>query len=296
MLFRKIMILLLVVFFMALVVFSAVMFLTNEEMVYEDNGVSLTIEKPTFITLSEPAAEENGSGIAYIRDMTLLGLDVGSYTLTERTLENGVTIVFEEIKNTGWLPFAISLNQNELKDAEVTSWNPENAAPPVDEVFGEDLTSNPFGTIKAGSIETLQGNLYVSRDIKLGNGEAVHELRHENPNLVIEEGVLLKNFWLPPKHKTQTWMIISENPLFESAAAEQEWIDFSQNNPFQRLNWLTPAGPIVKLPLTDDPRTQTAYGFIEERTDDPTSREWNESSPSLFFESMVLNADINSAH
>ena len=293
--FRKLMILLLVVFFIALVVFSAVMFLTNEEAIYEDNGISLAIEKPTFITLSEPVTEENGSDIAYIRNMTLLGLDVGSYTLVERTLENGVTIVFEEVKNTGWLPFAISLNQNELKDAEVTSWNPENAAQPEDEIFGKDLTSNPFGTIKVGGIETLQGNLYVSRDIKLGNGEAVHELRHENPNLVIEEGVLLKNFWLPPKHKTQTWMMVSENPLFVSETAEDEWIDFSLNNHLERLNWLTPDGPLVKLPLTDDPRTQTAYGFIEERTEDPTSRERNENSPSLFFESMILNAEINSA-
>lgn len=293
--FRKLMILILVVFFIALVIFSAVMFLTNEEAIYEDNGVSLAIEKPTFITLSEPVTEENGSDIAYIRDMTLLGLDVGSYTLVERTLENGVTIVFEEIKNTGWLPFAISLNQNNLQDAEIKSWNPEIAAHPEDEVYGKDSTSNPFGTIKTSGIETLQGNLYVSRDIKLGNGESVNELRHENPNLVLEEGVLLKNFWLPPKHKTQTWMMVSENPLFESETAEEEWIDFSLNNHLERLNWLTVDGPIVKLPLTDDPRTQAAYGLLEERTQDPASREWNENSPSLFFESMILNADINSA-
>jgi len=68
---------------------------------------------------------------------------------------------------------------------------------------------------------------------------------------------------------------------------------FSLENRLSQLNWLTPEGPLVKLELTDDPRTQLAYGYIEKRTADLTSLEWNERSFALFFESMTLNAEIN---
>ncbi|UJF25499.1 hypothetical protein [Planococcus sp. 107-1] len=289
--FRKFIILLLVIFFMLLIIFTAVMFLKNEVEVYSNKEVTLAIEKPMFINLSEPAATEKGSDRTAVYDMSLLGLNVGTYTLVERTLENGASLIFEEIKNTGWIPYALSLNVKNLAEADFKSWNPETAASLDEEIYGPDPTTNPYGVFTRGNTEILQGNVFVSRNLQLETGDWVQELRHEIPEFTLEEGVLAKNYWLPPKHQSQTWMMATQEPLFETEKAEDEWITFSLENPQAQLNWLTPQGPFVKLPLTDDPRTQLSYGFITVRTADLNSIEWNETSPSLFFESMILNSE-----
>ena len=291
--FRKLMILLFVLFFMAMIIFTAVMFLTNEETIYDEDGATLAIKKPTFITLSEPEISEQDTDKIAVREMTFVGLDVGTYTMTERTLDNGVTIIFDELHNSGWLPFAVTLIHKGLENPEINSWNPRPASNETDDIFVEDPTSNPFGTIAAGGKHFLQGNLYVSRIIPQGEDGEAHELRTENPNFTIEEGVMEKSFWLPPKHYLHTWLMIADEPFFEDKETEDEWIEFALDNRYQQLNWLTPDGPLVKLPITDDPRTQLSYGYIEERTADPASQEWNETSPSLYFETMLLNAEAS---
>lgn len=291
--FRKIIILAGVLFFMSLIVFTAVMFLKNEVDLYSENNVSLTVEKPTFITLSEPEVSESGSDLKQIYNMTLLGLDVGTYTLVDRSLENGTSIIFEEIKNTGWIPYTFSMNVNNLENADYKSWNPEPTVRLDEAVYGQDPTTNPYGVFATENSEILVGNVYVSRNLQLGNGDWVRELRHEISEFTLEEGVLSKNLWLPPKHSSQTWLMAAQDPLFETEEAEDEWIQFSLKNRLSQLNWLTPDGPYVKLELTDDPRTELAYGSIDKRTADLTSLEWNETSPSLFFESMILNAETN---
>ncbi|WP_244896248.1 hypothetical protein [Planomicrobium okeanokoites] len=287
------MILLFVLFFMAMIIFTAVMFLTNEETIYDEDGATLAIKKPTFITLSEPEISEQDTDKIAVREMTFVGLDVGTYTMTERTLDNGVTIIFDELHNSGWLPFAVTLIHKGLENPEINSWNPRPASNETDDIFGEDPTSNPFGTIAAGGKHFLQGNLYISRIIPQGEDGEAHELRTENPNFTIEEGVMEKSFWLPPKHYLHTWLMIADEPFFEDKETEDEWIEFALDNRYQQLNWLTPDGPLVKLPITDDPRTQLSYGYIEERTADQASHEWNKTSPSLYFETMLLNAEAS---
>lgn len=290
--FRKFVILLFVVFFMVLLIFTAVMFLQNEIEVFSNEDVTLAIEKPMFINLSEPAVNEKSSDKTAVYDLSLLGLNIGTYRLVERTLENGTSLIFEEIENTGWIPYVLSLNVKNLAEADFKSWNPETAASLDEEIYGPDPTTNPYGVFTRENTEILQGNVFVSSNLQLENGEWIQELRHEIPEFTLEEGDLAKNYWLPPKHQSQTWMMVAQEPLFETEEAEDEWIMFSLENRLAQLNWLTPKGPFVKLPLTDDPRTQLAYGYITKRTADLSSIEWNETSPSLFFESMILNSEI----
>lgn len=291
--FRKIIILVGVVFFMSLFVFTAVMFLKNEIELYSENNITLTLEKPTFITLNEPEVSENGPDVTQLYEMTFLGLNVGTYTLVDRSLSNGTSIIFEDIKNTSWLPYTFSMNINGLEDTDYKSWNPQPPARLDEAMYGSDPTTNPYGIFTTPDGEILIGNVYVSRNLQLGNGNWVQELRHEITDLTLEEGVLSKNLWLPPKHTSQTWLMASPEPLFDKDKIEDDWISFSLENRLSQLNWLTPEGPLVKLELTDDPRTQLAYGYIEKRTADLTSLEWNERSFALFFESMTLNAEIN---
>lgn len=291
--FRKIIILVSVVFFMSLFIFTAVMFLKNEVELYSKDNVSLTLDKPTFITLNEPEVNQNGSDTKQIHKMTFLGLNVGTYTLVDRSLSNGTSIIFEEIKNTSWIPYTFSMNINKLENADFKAWNPKPTVRLDEAVYGSDPTSNPYGVFTRSDGEILIGNVYVSRNLQLGNGNWVQELRHEITDLTLEEGILSKNLWLPPKHTSQTWLMASPKPLFDKEENEDEWISFSLENRLSQLNWLTPEGPLVKLELTDDPRTQLAYSYIEKRTADLTSDEWNETTPALFFESMMLNAEIN---
>ncbi|TWT08566.1 hypothetical protein FQV26_05195 [Planococcus sp. CPCC 101016] len=278
---------------MSLIVFTAVMFLKNEVELYSENNVLLTVEKPTFITLSEPEVNNSGSDLTQVYQMTLLGLNVGTYTLINRSLENGTSFIFEEIKNTSWIPYTFSMNVNNLEDAEYKSWNPESTVRLDEAVYGPDPTTNPYGVFTTQNSEILIGNVYISRSLQLGNGEWVRELRHEISEFTAEQGVLAKNLWLPPKHTSHTWLMTAQEPLFATDEAEDEWIAFSLENRLSQLNWLTPEGPYVKLELTDDPRTELAYGYIDKRTADLTSLEWDETSPSLFFDSMILNAEIN---
>ncbi len=290
---RKIVVLVGVVFFMTLIVFTAVMFLKNEVELYSENNVSLTIEKPTFISLSDPEVLENGTDKKQVYTMTLLGLNVGTYTLVDRSLKNGTSIIFEEINNTGWIPYTFSMNLTNVKDAEFKSWNPEKIVRLDEALYGTDPTTNPYGVFTTENGEILVGNVYVSRNLQLGNGDWVKELRHEIAEFTNEEGVLSKSLWLPPKHTSYTWLMASPEPLFETDQAEDEWIAFSLENRLSQLNWLTPEGPFVKLERTEDPRTELAFGHIDKRTADLPSLEWQETAPSRFFESMVLNAELN---
>lgn len=291
--FRKAVILVLVVFFMILILFVGMMFLKNEKEVYSTDDVTFVIEKPTFFTVTDPTETDNGSDRQLDHSIEFFGLPLGTYTLVERTLDNGATIIFEEVDNTSWMPYTISLNINGLAEAETKTWNPEPITRVDDAVYGVDPTDNPFGTITTENLEILQGNLFVSRPLTLGNGDEVRELRHEIHDLTLEEGTLHKNFWLSPKYQTHTWMMLSSEPFFETAEAENEWIDFSLTNRQQQLNWLTPEGPLTKIPETDDLRTEMAYDYDEERMADPASAEWNKNAPSVYFETMVLNTEIN---
>lgn len=290
---RKTILLIAVVFFMVLVLFTGMMFMTNQTEVYSKGDVVLKAEKPAFFTLSDAAVSDKGADVSYKRDLTLFGLPLGSYTVTERSLDNGAVMVFEHVENTSWMPFVVSLHIDGVEEDSVNSWNAESVRQAPDPVYGTDPTSNPFGTIAAGQSELLQGNVYVSRDLELGNGEKVHELRHEISEFAIEEGVLEKSFWISPKYQADTWLMISSDPFFPTESEENTWVEHASQNRLEQLNWLTPQGPLVKIPLTEDLRTEMAYDTIAERTADPVSMEWNEKSPSVFFESMMLNAEIN---
>lgn len=288
---RKIILLIAVIFFMTLIAFTGMIYVTNEAPIQTDEGVELEIEKSTFFLISEPEVSQEGSETRYIHHIRLLGVSVGTYTLVERTLPNDVTILFEEVDNTSWMPYAMSLNAVGLEEAALNLWN-ENPSPSViDEIYGEDPTSIPFGSLAWNGHEMLQGNLFISRDLTLGNGTEVQELRHEIPNIEFEENKVQKNFWLPPKHQAQSWMILADTPLFENEETEEEWIEFASNNESFRLNWLRPEGPYVKLPQTDDLRTQMAYHVDLARFENLTDNEVHGFSSSLFYETMILNLE-----
>ncbi|WP_434399674.1 hypothetical protein M1Q06_11645 [Planococcus sp. 11815] len=282
--FRKIVILIITLFFMALIIFTAVMFLKNEETLYTHEDVELSIDKPTFITLGKVQTETDGNVTTDIYPLTFLTLSIGSLAITEETLPNGDVLLFDKVENTGWMPFTFSMNRSGVEDAMITRWNEDTMLQQEEETYGTDATRNPFGVIRSADTETLQGNIYVSRGLSLGNGERVQELRHEIYDFPVEEGVMEKSLWLPPKHQSESWMLISSEALFDSPEPETDWVQFANDNRRAQFNWLTPDGPRQKMALTDDLRTELAYTIPE----DPESAysEWFEQTSSRFFESM----------
>ncbi|MFP3357179.1 hypothetical protein R0K17_07405 [Planococcus sp. SIMBA_143] len=282
--FRKIVILIITLFFMALIIFTAVMFLKNEETLYTHEDVELSIDKPTFITLGKVQTETDGNVTTDIYPLTFLTLSIGSLAITEETLPNGDVLLFDKVENTGWMPFTFSMNRSGVEDAMITRWNEDTMLQQEEETYGTDATRNPFGVIRSADTETLQGNIHVSRGLSLGNGERVQELRHEIYDFPVEEGVMEKSLWLPPKHQSESWMLISSEALFDSPETETDWVQFANDNRRAQFNWLTPDGPRQKMALTDDLRTELAYTIPE----DPESAysEWFEQTSSRFFESM----------
>ncbi|OED32958.1 hypothetical protein BHE17_11055 [Planococcus maritimus] len=282
--FRKIIILTLTLFFMALIIFTAVMFLKNEETLYTYEDVTLSIDKPTFITLGDAQITTDGDVTTNTYPLTFLSLSVGSLTITEETLPNGDIFLFDKAENTSWMPITFSVNRSGLEDAMITHWNEEPMLQQEEAVYGTDATRNPFGVVRSTDTETLVGNVYVSRTLSLGNGERVQELRHEIYNFPVDEGVMEKSLWLPPKHQSESWMLISTEALFDSPETETEWVQFANENRRAQFNWLTADGPRQKMELTDDLRTELAYMIPEQP--DSVYREWFEKTSSRFFDSM----------
>lgn len=282
--FRKIVILIITLFFMALIIFTAVMFLKSEEILYTNEDVEINIDKPQFITIGDVQTDTDGNVTTEVYPLTFLTLSIGSLAITEETLPNGDVLLFDKVDNTGWMPFTFSMNRSGLEDATITRWNEDTMLQQEEETYGTDATRNPFGVIRSADTETLQGNIYVSRGLSLGNGERVQELRHEIYDFPVEEGMMEKSLWLPPKHQSESWMLISSETLFDSTETETDWIQFANANRRAQFNWLTPDGPRQKVALTEDLRTELAYTIPEEP--ESVYSEWFVETSSRFFESM----------
>lgn len=280
---------------------GALFLFKNESVVYEKDGLSWTIEKPRLIGLSDITVSEkkieNAVDIAHQVNLQLWGLPLASYEITERTLGNGTRFVFEKVENEAWLPIPITTSIEGLSKPDFTDWNPSVVEHPYHNDFGVDPTVNPFGAITHDEGEMLQGNVFISKELEAEyeNQETsrLRELDKEVRHLEITGDSLSKDFWLPPNQIAESWSLLSDEELFTEEQTETEWIDFSLNNQTMQLNWLTAEGPYTKLPFSIEPNTKMGYGRAMGRFEDEVSLEWNERSPSVFFESMVLNSRIN---
>lgn len=283
--FKKIVILAITLFFMVLIIFTAIMFLKSEETLYTYEDLAVSIDKPQFITIGDAQTESQGAVTEKVHALSFLTLSIGSLTITEQQLPNGDIMLFDKVDNSGWMPFTVTVKLTGLEDATVTRWNEEPMLQVDEAIYGNDVTRNPYGTVRTDSTETLVGNIYVSRELTLGNGDRVQELRHEIHEFTVEEGILSKSFWLPPKHQSESWMLISSEALFDSPETETDWVQFANANRREQFNWLTPVGPRQKIALTEDLRTELAYAIPDQP--EAAYTEWFEQSSARYFESMA---------
>lgn len=268
---------------------------------YENSNLTLTIQKPALLSFSEIETTEkkieNTVDQTFSAQLKLLGLTMGTYEVTERTLGNNAKFVFEQLTNDSWLPIPVSSELSGLKNAELTDWNPEVITHPYHNDFGVDPTVNPFGAVSYANGEVLQGNVYISESLETTyDGQQVSrlkELHNEVRELEVVDNTIKKAFWLMPNRNAESWALLTQGPLFTNESTEQKWIEFALKNQTMQLNWLTADGPFTKLPFSIEPGTKMGYGRAMGRFEDEVALHWNERSPSLFFESMVLNSRAN---
>ncbi|WP_088008498.1 hypothetical protein [Indiicoccus explosivorum] len=269
--------------------------------VYSNKGLDVALEAPAYLTVSEPEiteqVTEGTTDVTKTYTLNLLGMDVGTYALTERTLTNGSTFLFERAMNDGPLPFSLDTAISGLAGGDVTDWNPETVEHAYHSDFGMDPTVNPFGTVEFESGELLQGQVYVSEPLVTtypdGGESRLRELKSEVRNVEFSDGRLSKTIPLDRGEIGESWALVSPEPLFSDDGTEADWIDRSLHHQTEQLNWLTADGPYTKLPYSIEPSTKLGYGRTIGRIEDDVALRWYNKTGAAFFETMVLNSRVN---
>lgn len=285
----------------ALLLFILFISIKENNEIYQGDELAVSIELPALFTVSSievtERTMENTQDVSHRANIELFGSEIGFIDITERTLGNGSKFLFERLENSSWLFFPTAITVDGMEDAEFTSWNPSVVEHDYHDVFGVDETVNPFGTIKGSNLELLQSNVYISKEMDAfyedGTSSHLRELSTEVRELELSGDSIVKEFWLRPVHLAESWAMLSERPLFSSDESEEEWIDHSLHNQTVQLNWLTTDGPYTKLPFSIEPSTKMGYGRAIGRFEDDEALRWNETDPSAFHETMILNSRVN---
>lgn len=299
--FKKVLITFSAFLVLLVIALAAFTLLKNEANLYQNENLSLTLNKPMLVSISDAEvserAIENVKDRTYTSDLKLLGFTIGTSEVTERTLGNGTQFLLERFTNNSILPLMLETNLSGLTNSEFQSWNPIVVEHEHHKVFGIDPTVNPFGVISYDGGELLQGNVYLSTQLETeyedGYISYVRELEKEIHDLDLNNDSLEKSFWLPGHQIAESWLLSSDEALFDSEEAEAEWIDYALHNQTTQLNWLTKDGPYTKLPFSIEPSTQMGYGRTMGRFEDDIALRWNSDNPSVFFEAMILNSRAN---
>lgn len=280
---------------------AAFVFLKDDTQVYAGENFNMSLTKPMLIKMEEAEVTErsieNVKDIIHTSKFSLLGFDIGTFELTERTLGNGSQFIFERFTNDGIFALPIATAVTELGETNYKDWNPVMVEHEYHKDFGTDPTVNPFGKVEFDGGEILQGNVYISiqmaEEYDNGDWSYVRELQEEVREFELLDDSIGKSFWLQKDEIAESWLLVSQEALFDSAEVEDNWIDFALHNQTKQLNWLTSDGPYTKLPHSLDPYTPLGYGRAIGRFEDDISLRWNTLTPSVFFESMILNARAN---
>ncbi|WP_251637826.1 hypothetical protein [Sporosarcina sp. NCCP-2716] len=278
---------------------------TKTEQVLSTKSLHVVVEMPRLVTLAYEKDEEREVENTEERTITYsvhrFGKRIGTYELTERTLGNGSQFLFERLMNDSRLGVDLktSYHFNGSDDVMATDWNYRKVKHPHHDTFGTDPTVNPYGRLEIRDNafqEAVVGYSFTSKELvkKYDVGESrLRELGSEVQDVELLTDGFARGLKAGRSGIGESWMLLSDSPLFESHEEENEWIDFSLENQFSQLNWLTKDGPYTKLPFSIDPATKMGYGRVIGRMEDDVALEWYGKSESKFFETMVLNSRVN---
>lgn len=279
---------------------------TTTERVYSTKDVQVDVKIPRFFELTyEKDTErsvENTKDVIHTYSVKRLGKKIGSYELTERTLGNGSKFLFERLTNDARLGVSLQTEYHfgDSVKAVENSWNPRKVKHPHHDTFGTDPTVNPFGKLSIDGntnvTEAIVGYSFTSKELVKAYdvGESrIRELDKEVQDVKVTDDGFTRGAKAGGHQIAESWVLLADSPLFETADEEKNYIEFALENQFSQLNWMTMDGPYTKLPFSIDPGTKMGYGRVIGRMEDDVALEWYGKSESLFFETMVLNSRVN---
>ncbi|MDW0108691.1 hypothetical protein [Sporosarcina aquimarina] len=279
---------------------------TTIESVYSTKDLKVDVNMPRFIELAyEKDVErkvENTHDLIHMYSVNRFGKKIGTYELTERTLGNGSQFLFERLTNDARLGVSLESVYHFGDSVKVKeySWNPRKVDHPHHDTFGTDPTVNPYGKLTIDGneriAEALVGYSFTSKELvkKYDVGESrIRELDKEVQDVTVTDDGFTRGAKAGGHQIAESWVMLADEPLFESEKEEDEFIDFALENQFSQLNWITMDGPYTKLPFSIDPGTKMGYGRVIGRMEDDVALDWYSKSESLYFETMVLNSRVN---
>ncbi len=261
--------------------------------------------KSSFFTKLEQIQEESFS-VESMKEtsttflLSALGKKKGYLTITKRELGNDDQFFFYRMRAIDGqkvdVSFRISLEENTQID--FSSWEQTGETSDHHANFGVDPTTNPIGHYSLDNGQTLelvQGKTFYFQELekKYEKDESsyLRELEKEEATTsVTENGLLEINLSAEANTVVESWTYLSTEEPFENKEQEQDWIQYSTENPTQVNNWLTGDGPYNKLPWSIEPYTKMGYGRnLGDMQDDIAFQKFQETGE-RYFQSLTLNS------
>lgn len=197
------------------------------------------------------------------------GKEVGTFTITVRTLDNDDQFVFYHLTNTtdqpleGTLQIGLPTKTYTFKPFK-TPTQPEH-----DRVYGPDETSSLKGLLRADGKDVLFSQNFISHRLveKYEDGttstlkdlvkeEREHTLKQRQQHAVME--IPLQT---PAKNdESEGWLLIGSKSLLEDDKEFTFFDNYMADYYINAPKWLTADGAYTKLPWSIEPTTKLGYG------------------------------------
>ncbi|MFD2683115.1 hypothetical protein [Bacillus seohaeanensis] len=196
-------------------------------------------------------------------------------SVTVRKLNNKDLLIFTSIENKSDQPKSIdfSLTLPQTNRYSLTDWDQRKVNHPHDGNTGIDKTTQPIGLFSFRHYDNLRyevvlGKQYtslpVTKDYSNGLHSHLREIVSEKKKYQIAQQTssATLDFTLKANkgETSEQWLMLSKEKFFSTNDELQSWIDYHLDSYKEANTWLTPSGPMKKLPWSIEPYTKKGYG------------------------------------
>jgi hypothetical protein len=196
-------------------------------------------------------------------------------SVTVRKLNNKDLLIFTSIENKSDQPKSIdfSLTLPQTNRYSLADWDQRKVNHPHDGNTGIDKTTQPIGLFSFRHYDNLRyevvlGKQYtslpVTKDYSNGLHSQLREIISEKKKYQIAQQAssATLDFTLKANkgETSEQWLMLSKEKLFSTNDELQSWVDYHLDSYKEANTWLTPSGPMKKLPWSIEPYTKKGYG------------------------------------
>lgn len=273
--------------------------------VWGKDGFSYELVIPAYVTVHESKDEDNRSHVQstgpfedVVTEWTLKQFGWKPFAhvkVTARTLPSGDTFLYDEVVFTEeTIPFTARFTPPK----DVWAWE-QWAEGRVNEshhdVFGVDATDVAAGyaTSDHGSFVVSQSFHSVEKtyeDEETKTNSTIRVLRSERAPTLVPNSSIERRFDAPPWERMDGWILLSNEALFSSKEAMDDYVAFAEEETYKRLNWLTADGAYTKLAHSIEPSHPNGYGRVLGRMQDDEALRLYESTRERWYENLVAHS------